>query len=106
MKCYYRDAERTDEVLVDGWMHSGDIAEVSADGFISIVDRIKNGEIQLMINTPMGKKSVLDEQAMRMAGLRHGVPCITTMEAGIAAVDAIRSLKAGELKVIKLQEIG
>lgn len=42
MKGYYRDAERTDDVLIDGWMHSGDIAEVSDDGFIFIVDRIKN----------------------------------------------------------------
>ena len=42
MKGYYRDTERTDEVLIDGWMHSGDVAEVSDDGFIFIVDRIKN----------------------------------------------------------------
>lgn len=42
MKGYYSDEERTSEVLIDGWMHSGDIAEVSDDGFIFIVDRIKN----------------------------------------------------------------
>ena len=42
MKGYYRDAERTRESLIDGWMHSGDIAEVSADGFLYIVDRKKD----------------------------------------------------------------
>ena len=75
------------------------------EGRPDIVDHIKNGQIQLMINTPVGKKGLLDERAMRLAGLRYGVPCITTLEAAQAAVEAIRSLKAGELKVIKLQDI-
>jgi len=75
------------------------------EGRPDVVDHIKNGKIQLIINTPLGKKSVMDEQAMRLAGLRHGVPTITTMEAAKAVVAAIRSLKAGELRVIKLQEI-
>jgi acyl-CoA synthetase (AMP-forming)/AMP-acid ligase II len=42
MKGYYRDPERTAEVLVGGWMHSGDIAEIDERGYISIVDRMKN----------------------------------------------------------------
>ncbi len=75
------------------------------EGRPDIVDEIKNGRIHLMINTPAGKKGLADERAMRLAGLRYGVPCITTLEAGRSAVDAIRSLRAGELKVVKLQEI-
>jgi len=75
------------------------------EGRPDVVDEIKNGRIQLMINTPMGKKGVLDERAMRLAGLRYGIPCITTLEAAHAAVQAIRSLRARELKVVKLQEI-
>ena len=42
MKEYFRDSERTNEVLKDGWMHSGDIAEIDENGFIYIVDRKKN----------------------------------------------------------------
>jgi acyl-CoA synthetase (AMP-forming)/AMP-acid ligase II len=42
MKGYYRDPERTADVLVNGWIHSGDIAEVDQRGYISIVDRLKH----------------------------------------------------------------
>lgn len=75
------------------------------EGRPDIVDHIKNGKIQLMINTPIGKKGVLDERAMRLAGLRYGVACITTIEAAEAVLEALKSIRAGELKVIKLQEI-
>ncbi len=42
MKGYYRDPERTAGTLIDGWVHSGDVARVDADGYIYIVDRIKD----------------------------------------------------------------
>lgn len=42
MKGYYRDPVRTEEVLIDGWVHSGDIAEMDEDGYLYIVDRMKN----------------------------------------------------------------
>ena len=71
-----------------------------------VVDRIKNGEIQMIVNTPLGKRAQYDEAAMRLAGLRFGVPCITNLQAAKALPSAIRSLRAGELRVIKLQEIG
>ena len=75
------------------------------EGRPDVVDLIKNGDIQLILNTPLGKKSQYDEMAMRLAGLEHGIPCVTTLSVGQALVSAIRSVKAGELKVIKLQEI-
>ena len=56
-------------------------------------------------NHPLGKKAQYDELSMRLAGLRYAVPCITNLAAARAAVSAIRSVRAGELKVIKLQEI-
>ncbi|MFT4627593.1 MAG: carbamoyl-phosphate synthase large subunit [Myxococcota bacterium] len=75
------------------------------EGRPDIVDHIKNGRIHLMLNTPQGKQAKYDELAMRLAGLRNGVPCITTMAAASAAIEAIRSLRAGELRVLKLQEL-
>ena len=75
------------------------------EGRPNIVDDVRNGAIQLMINTPLGQKSMHDEAAMRLAGLRFGVPCITTFNAALAAVQALRSLRAKELRVINLQEM-
>ena len=75
------------------------------EGRPDVVDHIKNGQIQLMLNTPLGKKAQYDEVAMRLAGLRYGVPCLTTLSAARAVVSAIRSLRAGEMRAIKLQEI-
>ncbi len=75
------------------------------EGRPNIVDDVRNGSIQLMINTPLGQKSIHDEAAMRLAGLRFGIPCITTFNAALAAVQALRSLRAKELRVIHLQEM-
>ena len=75
------------------------------EGRPDVNDHIKNGRVQLMINTPLGRKAQFDERGMRQTGLRYGVPCVTTMSAAKAAVSAIRSLRAGEMRVIKLQEI-
>ena len=82
-----------------------EVAYKVKEGRPDIVDHVRNGRIQLIINTPGGKKSVYDEQAMRLAGLRFGVPTITTVRAAVSAVRAIRSQRAGELKAIKLQMI-
>ncbi len=42
MKCYYKDKKATDEVLRDGWLYTGDMAQEDADGFIWLVDRKKD----------------------------------------------------------------
>lgn len=42
MKGYYRDPERTAKTLVDGWIHSGDVGQVDQDGYLYIVDRLKD----------------------------------------------------------------
>jgi len=75
------------------------------EGRPDVVDHLKNGDVGLLLNTPEGKKAQYDELAMRLAGLRYGIPCITNIQAMKAAVAAIRSLRAGELRPIKLQEL-
>jgi carbamoyl-phosphate synthase large subunit len=65
------------------------------EGRPNIVDHIKSGEISLVINTPLGRASHYDEQAIRRAALQYGVPCVTTMTGAQALVEAISSYKAG-----------
>ncbi|NLT74059.1 MAG: carbamoyl-phosphate synthase large subunit [Chloroflexi bacterium] len=69
-------------------------------------DLIINGEIDLMINTPLGSRSVTDEHRLRQAAIAHRVPVITTLSAAKAAASAISSIKAGQLSVHSLQEYG
>ena len=42
MECYYKDPEATAETLVDGWLHTGDMARQDEDGFYWLVDRKKD----------------------------------------------------------------
>ena len=42
MLCYYKNKEATDEVLKNGWLHTGDVARIDEDGFIYLVDRKKD----------------------------------------------------------------
>jgi carbamoyl-phosphate synthase large subunit len=69
------------------------------------VDLLKNGEIDLIINTPFGRDSYFDEGAMRRVATQRGVPLITTLSGGHAAVEAIRALRDDKVRVMSLQEI-
>jgi carbamoyl-phosphate synthase large subunit len=62
------------------------------EGRPNIVDHIKSGEISLVINTPLGRVSHYDEQAIRRAALQYNVPCVTTMTGAQALVEAIVDL--------------
>ena len=76
------------------------------EGRPNIVDHIKRGEIALIINTPLGRASHFDEQAIRRAALQYNVPCVTTMTGAQAIVEAIAAREAGgAFKVRSLQEM-
>jgi carbamoyl-phosphate synthase large subunit len=59
------------------------------EGRPNIADNIKQGEIALVINTPLGRSSHYDEQAIRRAALQYKVPCVTTMTGAQALVEAL-----------------
>jgi len=67
-----------------------------------IVDAIKNGEIQLVINTPNGAGKE-DDSYIRKAAIKYGVPYITTVAAGTAAAKGIAARRLGKPKVNSLQ---
>ena len=76
------------------------------EGRPNIVDHIKRGEIALVINTPLGRASHFDEQAIRRAALQYNVPCVTTMTGAQAIVEAIAARESGgDIKVRSLQEL-
>ncbi len=76
------------------------------EGRPNIVDHIKRGEIALVINTPLGRASHFDEQAIRRAALQYNVPCVTTMTGAQAIVEAISARETGgAIKVRSLQEL-
>jgi carbamoyl-phosphate synthase large subunit len=69
-----------------------------------MADAIISGEVALLINTPLGKKSQFDDFATRRAAITHGVPYITTMSAASAAADAISALRSRTREVKSIQE--
>jgi len=75
------------------------------EGRPNIVDAIKNGEIQLVINTPSGKLSKHDDSYIRKAAIKYKVPYITTTAAAIAAARGIEAFRQGKGGILRsLQE--
>jgi carbamoyl-phosphate synthase large subunit len=74
------------------------------EGRPNAIDFIVNGEVHLLINTPLGKHAQQDDYTMRQAAVAHRVPYTTTMSAANAACDAILALRFRSLSVSSLQE--
>ncbi|MFC2075839.1 carbamoyl-phosphate synthase large subunit [candidate division KSB1 bacterium] len=74
------------------------------EGRPDVVDYIKSHRINLVINTPLGKKSQYDDYSIRRHSLLYGVPCITTISGAVAAVEGIKAIKTGRYPVRSLQE--
>jgi carbamoyl-phosphate synthase large subunit len=76
------------------------------EGRPNIVDHIKSGDISLVINTPLGRVSRFDEQAIRRAALQYNVPCVTTMTGAQALVEAIAAAESHATPTVRsLQEL-
>jgi carbamoyl-phosphate synthase large subunit len=73
------------------------------EGRPHIVDEMKNGDIQLVLNTTEGVQAISDSFALRQQALLGGIPYYTTVAGARAAVEAIAALKAGALEVAPLQ---
>src|SRR3989442_1600193 len=74
------------------------------EGRPNAIDLIVSGEVQLLINTPLGKFTQADDYAIRRAALMHRVPYTTTMSTASAACDAIIALRSRTGSVRSLQE--
>jgi carbamoyl-phosphate synthase large subunit len=74
------------------------------EGRPNIVDAIKNGEIQLVINTPIGKRGTTDDSYIRKTAIKHKISYITTLAAARAAVKGIAAYRDKDTEVCSLQQ--
>ena len=74
------------------------------EGRPNIIDAIKNREIQLLINTPVGKSGKTDDSYIRKAAIKYKIPYITTIAAAVAAAKGVEAIQKGKGAVKSLQE--
>jgi len=74
------------------------------EGRPNVLDRVKNGDVDFIINTPSGKIPRQDEVMIRNAALARKIPIMTTVRAAQASANGIRSLQKSKLQVRSLQE--
>jgi carbamoyl-phosphate synthase large subunit len=74
------------------------------EGRPNVIDLVVNGTVQLLINTPMGKRAQKDDYSMRQAAIAHHIPYTTTLSAASAACDAVLAMRSRPASVTSLQE--
>jgi carbamoyl-phosphate synthase large subunit len=92
----------TQRYLVESGIPAGKINKV-LEGRPHIVDSMKNGGVQLVINTTDGMKSISDSRDIRRTALMGKIPYYTTIDGALAAVEGIVALQKGNLVVRSLQ---
>ncbi len=76
------------------------------EGSPHVVDWIERGDVDLVVNTPTGSGARADGREIRRAAVSHGIPCLTTLAAGVSAARAIAGARTGgEPDVLCLQEL-
>ena len=93
----------TAKALEKGGLTAKTVLKVN-EGRPNIVDLLINGSVDLIVNTPLGRESFYDEVSIRRTALDRDVPCLTTLSAASAALEAIRARAAGALTYAPLQE--
>ena len=93
----------THKALISNNIPSSIVGKI-ADGDNHILDMIKTGKINLIINTPSGKKGHSDMKPMRNFSVMQGVPCVTTIQGAQATVNGIESIKKEDFDVAPIQD--
>jgi carbamoyl-phosphate synthase large subunit len=76
------------------------------EGSPHVLDWIERGDVDLVVNTPTGVGARTDGWEIRRAAVMHGIPCLTTLSAGVSAARAIASARRdGAPEVLCLQEL-
>jgi carbamoyl-phosphate synthase large subunit len=98
-----RATEGTRKFLAENGVVS-ELIRKQHEGRPNIADGITNGEIQLVVNTPVGKLSQTDDSYIRKAAIKYRVPYITSLTAALAAAEGIAARRKGRGRVKSLQQ--
>ena len=74
------------------------------EGRPSIIDQIANGDVQIVINTPLGENARYDEAVMGRTAMKYKVPFFTTLAAAEASLHGIIALRGETFSSVSLQE--
>ena len=74
------------------------------EGHPNLIDQMKNEGVDMILNTPSGKGARTDEGTIRATAVQHGIPCITTVQAAEAVVEALQALQDEDMEVESLQD--
>ena len=89
--------------IVEAGLPAEKIAKIN-EGRPNILDAITNKKIQLIVNTPIGKKGATDDSYIRKAAIKNKIFYLTTMAAAKATVQGIKAAQGHQIKVKSLQE--
>jgi carbamoyl-phosphate synthase large subunit len=103
LKFHLYGTKGTASVLIDAGLECRTVPKLS-EGRPHALDLIANGDLNLVIVTPLGKSSRADEAEIRRAAIRKGIPVLSTLSAAAAAVRGIRALSDTGIEVRTLQE--
>ncbi|MDG1137989.1 MAG: carbamoyl-phosphate synthase large subunit [Opitutales bacterium] len=99
----FTSTEGTAKFLNENGIQAATTLRIS-EGRPNVADLIKNGKVQMVINTPLGLIPRRDENGIRSEAVLNSVPVITTLGSAFAALDGIRSLKDRKFSVKSLQD--
>lgn len=93
----------TAKVLMENGIKVKEVKKVY-EGRPNIIDHIKNKEVQLIINTPIGREARVDDKYIRQAAIQYSIPVVTTVRGAIATSSAIKSMMSEKIEIRPLQE--
>jgi carbamoyl-phosphate synthase large subunit len=93
----------TAKVLRDAGVAVEEVPKLQ-EGRPNLIDKMKNDQVALVINTPSGRGARSDEGKIRAAAVANGVTCITTLSAAITAAEACKELRCRAWTVNSLQD--
>ena len=98
-------SRKTCQLLQEAWIEAQMINKLQ-EGRPNMLDLITNGEVDLIINTPIGRERQWDDSYLRKTAIKKKVPYMTTIAAAKATISGIKAMKRyGGSEVRSLQEL-